>query len=94
MSGIHLRERNLIFVIKNLILVNITEKSQKKLDLKAKGMGGVGMGGCDKGRNKNHDATQTTQTSSYQEWKKGQQKGENTGFEFGLSSCWVRNTSS
>lgn len=41
MSGIHLRERNLIFVIKNLILVNITEKSQKKLDLKAKGMGGV-----------------------------------------------------
>lgn len=40
MSGIHLRERNLIFVIKNLILVNIIEKSQKKLDLKAKGMGG------------------------------------------------------
>lgn len=45
MSGIHLRERNLIFVIKNLILVNITEKSQKKLDLKAKGMGGGGGGG-------------------------------------------------
>lgn len=40
MSGIHLRERNLIFDIKNLILVNIIEKSQKMLDLKAKGMGG------------------------------------------------------
>lgn len=36
MSVIHLQGRNLIFIIKNLILATIIKKSQKKLKLKAK----------------------------------------------------------
>lgn len=41
---IHLQGRNLIFIIKNLILATTIKKSQKKLKLKAKEWG------CDKGQ--------------------------------------------
>lgn len=44
MSVIHLQGRNLIFIIKNLILATTIKKSQKKLKLKAKEWG------CDKGQ--------------------------------------------